>query len=114
MTLIYAGFEGLFVGGFSWMVENISASGINAGALISQAILGTIGVFIGMLFVYKSGAIRVTPKFTRFMVGAMIGVLVLALGNLVFGLVSGGAGYLCVTVAPSRGFSPWCALAWQR
>lgn len=94
VTLIYAGFEGLFVGGFSWMVRNISASGINAGALISQAILGTIGVFIGMLFVYKSGAIRVTPKFTRFMVGAMIGVLVLALGNLVFGIVSGGAGPL--------------------
>ena len=63
--------------------------------LIAQAVLGTIGVFIGMLFVYKTGAIRVTPKFTRFLVGAMIGVLVLALGNLVFALVTGSAGILC-------------------
>lgn len=94
VTLLYAAFEGLFVGGFSWMVANVTFGGVNAGALISQAILGTIGVFIGMLFVYKSGAIRVTPKFTRFMVGAMIGVLVLALGNLVFALISGGAGPL--------------------
>ena len=94
LTLLYAAFEGLFVGGFSWMVANVTYSGINAGALISQAILGTTGVFIGMLFVYKSGAIRVTPKFSRFMVGALIGVLVLALGNLVFGLISGGAGPL--------------------
>lgn len=94
VTLIYAAFEGLFVGGFSWIVANVAVSGVNAGALISQAILGTIGVFVGMLFVYKSGAIRVTPKFTRFMVGAMIGVLVLALGNLVFALFTDGAGPL--------------------
>lgn len=94
VTLIYAAFEGLFVGGFSWIITNVTMSGVNAGALISQAILGTIGVFVGMLFVYKSGAIRVTPKFTRFMVGALIGVLVLALGNLVFGLFTDGAGPL--------------------
>ena len=46
-------------------------SGISAGALISQAVVGTIGVFFGMLVVYKTGAIRVTPKFTRFIVAAM-------------------------------------------
>ena len=36
-----------------------------AGALIAQAVVGTLGVFFGMLVVYKTGAIRVTPKFTR-------------------------------------------------
>ena len=94
VTLIYAAFEGLFVGGISFMFANLMVSGVNAGALIGQAVLGTIGVFVGMLFVYKTGAIRVTPKFTRFMVGALIGVLVLALGNLVFGLLTGSAGPL--------------------
>lgn len=93
-TLVYAVFEGLFVGGFSFAMANLTVSKINAGALISQAVLGTIGVFIGMLFVYKTGAIRVTPKFTRFMVGALIGVCVLALGNLVFALFTHGAGPL--------------------
>ncbi|MCB0946886.1 MAG: Bax inhibitor-1/YccA family protein, partial [Mycobacterium sp.] len=46
-----------------------------------------------MLIVYKTGAIRVTPKFTRMLVAGMIGVLVLMLGNLVisiFGSHDGG------------------------
>lgn len=94
VTIIYALLEGLFVGGISFMFANVTVSGADAGALIGQAVLGTIGVFVGMLFVYKTGAIRVTPKFTRFMVGALIGVLVLALGNLVFGLFTGEAGPL--------------------
>src|SRR5699024_10093420 len=92
VTLLYAGFEGLFVGGFSYMHTGMAVGDTNAGAMISQAILGTIGVFAGMLFVYKTGAIRVTPKFTKFMVAALIGVLVLALGSMVIGLFTGGAG----------------------
>ncbi|MDO5030411.1 MAG: Bax inhibitor-1/YccA family protein [Corynebacterium sp.] len=85
VTLTYAAFEGLFVGGISFAFT-APIQGISAGALIMQAVLGTLGVFIGMLFVYKSGAIRVTPKFTRFMSAALIGVLVLVLGNLLLSL----------------------------
>jgi len=87
VTLIYAAFEGLFVGGISFLFANVGVTdGVSAGSLIGQAVLATIGVFAGMLWVYKSGAIRVTPKFTRFMTAALIGVLVLALGNLVLAL----------------------------
>ena len=50
--------------------------------MIFQAIVGTFGVFFGMLVVYKTGAIRVTPKFTRFMVGAIFGVVALSIGNI--------------------------------
>ena len=87
VTLTYAAFEGLFVGGVSFMFAGFDV----AGGLISQAVIATIGVFAGMLWVYKSGAIRVTPKFTRFMTAALIGVLILAVGNLllaVFGIGS--------------------------
>lgn len=96
VTLLYAAFEGLFVGGFSFLFANviIGETGASAGALISQAVLATLGVFAGMLFVYKTGAIRVTPKFNRMMIGALIGVLVLVLGNLVIGLFTGSAGPL--------------------
>ncbi len=94
VTLTYAVFEGLFVGGFSFLIAGVTVQGVDAGALIAQAVLGTIGVFIGMLFVYKSGAIRVTPKFTRFIVGGLIGVLVLALGNFVASFFMDGAGPL--------------------
>jgi uncharacterized YccA/Bax inhibitor family protein len=94
IVLSYAACEGLVVGAFSFVVANLMVSGISAGALISQAILGTFGVFFGMLVVYKTGAIRVTPKFTRFMFAALIGAVVLALGKLVVGLFTDGAGPL--------------------
>ncbi|MHA2788540.1 Bax inhibitor-1/YccA family protein [Corynebacterium sp. S7] len=83
VTLIYAAFEGLFVGGLSLLLSGWTIGNENAGMMIGQAILGTVGVFIGMLFVYKTGAIRVTPRFTRILTGALIGVVVLSLGNLI-------------------------------
>lgn len=83
LTLAYAAFEGLFVGGFTLML-----GGANGG-MIGQAVLSTIGVFLGMLWVYKAGVIRVTPKFTRFMTAALMGVLFLALGNLVSAIFFG-------------------------
>jgi uncharacterized YccA/Bax inhibitor family protein len=94
LVLSYAALEGLFLGAISFVLANIAVSSTNAGVLIGQAILGTIGVFAGMLVVYKTGAIRVTPKFTRMIIAGLIGVLVLMIGNLVLGMfgVGGGAG----------------------
>lgn len=83
VTLLYAAFEGLFVGGFSFLI------GGTAGELIFQAILGTIGVFIGMLFVYRTGAIRVTPRFNRALTGMIFGVAILALGNFLLAMFTG-------------------------
>lgn len=83
VTLTYAVFEGLFVGGISMIFTGYLVGGQNAGALIGQAVLGTVGVFLGMLYVYKTGAVKVTPKFTRILTACLIGVLVLALGNMV-------------------------------
>ena len=109
-TLIYAALEGLFVGGLTVSFASMTTN-ISVGALVGQAVLGTVGVFAGMLFVYKTGAIRVTPKFTRFLTAALIGVVVLSLGNLLgaifFGvnpLTNGGAlaiafSLLCIVLA---------------
>lgn len=87
IVLGYAALEGLFVGSISFVFANlVVADSVSAGAMIGQAVLGTIGVFVGMLIVYKVGAIRVTPRFTRMLMAGMVGVLVLMLGNLVLGL----------------------------
>lgn len=83
VTLTYAVFEGLLVGGISYMFASMTVSSVSAGVLIGQAVLGTLGVFAGMLYVYKTGAVKVTPKFTRLLMGGFIGVLVLMLGNFV-------------------------------
>ena len=89
VTLIYATFEGFFVGGISLIFSDALVAGADAGVLIGQAVLGTLGVFLGMLFVYKTGAVKVTPKFNRIMTGALVGVLVLALGNLLLAMFTG-------------------------
>ncbi|OBA98971.1 hypothetical protein A5662_15835 [Mycobacteriaceae bacterium 1482268.1] len=92
IVLTYAGLEGLFLGAISFVLANFYVSGASAGALIGQAILATIGVFIGMLVVYKTGAIRVTPKFTRMIIAGIFGVAVLALGNFVLAMFGVGGG----------------------
>jgi uncharacterized YccA/Bax inhibitor family protein len=94
IVLSYAVLEGLFLGAISFVFANFQVSSANAGALIGEAVMGTFGVFFGMLVVYKTGAIRVTPKFTRMLVAAMFGVLALMLGNFVLAMfhVGGGTG----------------------
>ncbi|MGC2675397.1 MAG: Bax inhibitor-1/YccA family protein [Mycobacterium sp.] len=92
IVLSYAVLEGLFLGAFSFLLTNFSVSSSNAGAMIGQAVLGTIGVFVGMLVVYKTGAIRVTPKFTRMVVASLFGVVALMLGNLVLAMFGVGHG----------------------
>lgn len=86
LILAYAALEGLFLGGISSFFE-AQWSGI-----VIQAILGTLFVFAGMLVVYRTGAIRVTPKFQRWMMGALIGVAGLMLVNLLAAVIGGGDG----------------------
>ena len=86
-TLAYAAVEGVFLGAVS------EAFNAYYPGIVLQAVIGTFGVFAGMLVVYKTGAIRVTPRFTRWLLGAMIGVLVLALANWIATFfVAGGLG----------------------
>lgn len=89
VTMIYAAFEGLFVGGISFLFAGVGVAGASAASLIGQAVLGTVGVFIGMLFVYKTGAVKVTPRFNKIMTGLIIGVVVLMLGNLLLAVFTG-------------------------
>ena len=98
IVLSYAVAEGLVLGAISFMFTNVTFGGAGGVGLISQAVLGTFGVFAGMLIAYKTGAIRVTPRLTKMIIGATFGLLVLMLGNWVamlfthdgFGLRSGG------------------------
>ncbi len=95
LVLTYAVLEGLALGAISLLMTfsiRVGGHPVNAGALIGEAILGTLGVFFGMLVVYKTGAIRVTPKFTRMVFAALIGAVFLMLGNLVIGFFNHGEG----------------------
>jgi uncharacterized YccA/Bax inhibitor family protein len=86
-TLSYGALYGVALGAISEVFNNLYPG------IVTQALIGTFGVFAGMLVVYKTGAIRVTPKLTRWIVGALFGVLALVLVNLVAGFfVQGGLG----------------------
>ncbi|MEO9199316.1 MAG: Bax inhibitor-1/YccA family protein [Antricoccus sp.] len=78
MVLLYCVAQGAFLGGISGVFEVLYPG------IVIQAVLGTAGVFIGMLIVYRTGAIRVTPKFQRWLTAALIGAVVLMLFNLVY------------------------------
>lgn len=86
-TIAYAALEGLALGVISeWF--NRQWPGI-----VVQAITGTIMVAGGVLIVYKTGAVRVTPKFTKIVLASTLGVVGLMLVNVVVGLFhSGGLG----------------------
>ena len=81
LVIAYAAVEGVFLGGISWAFASMFSP-----AIVMQAIVGTMGVFGAMLVVYKTGAIRVTPKLTKWIIGAMAGVAVLMLVNLIMSM----------------------------
>lgn len=80
MVLAYAAAEGLFLGGITGIFEHYFPG------IALQAVLGTTLVFITMLVVYRTGAVRVTPKLTRWIIGATAGAAGLMLINLLLSL----------------------------
>lgn len=75
-TLLLAMFEGLMAGGFTFTVGNNLVNGIPVSALIAQALIGTGALFFVALFLYSSGAIRVTSKFRSFVLFAVTGMAI--------------------------------------
>jgi uncharacterized YccA/Bax inhibitor family protein len=106
LALIYSAFEGVLLGAISHEFNNWRHG------IVVQAVAGTVMVAAGMLFVYKIGAIRVTPRLTRIIVGATIGAFGLMVLNMIayiftpdgLGLRSGGAlavvfSLVCIAIA---------------
>lgn len=89
LAIAYAAVEGLALGTLSHYY-NLAYPGI-----VSQAILGTLAAFVGVLLAYRSGKVRVTPRFTRIVMGAAIGYLVLGVISMfaAFAHVGGGMGF---------------------
>lgn len=80
LIVAYAVVEGVFVGLISKVFESAFQG------IVLQAVLGTFGVFFVMAALYKFQVIRATPKFTKYLIAAMGGILVLLLGNMLLSL----------------------------
>ncbi|MFI7588656.1 Bax inhibitor-1/YccA family protein [Spongisporangium articulatum] len=91
LILAYAAIEGVFVGGISYWYNQYQPG------IVVQAVLGTLCAFGVMLFLYKTGVIRATPKFTKILLIAAGGYLVFGLLNFVLAMVTSGRGAYDIT-----------------
>ena len=86
VIMAYAAIEGVFLGGISQLFD------ARYNGIVVQAVAGTAAVAGGVLALYKSGRIKVTPQFTKMVVGATIGFFALIMVNLVVSIFTGGPG----------------------
>ncbi|KIF05241.1 membrane protein [Streptomyces sp. RSD-27] len=87
IILAYAAFEGFFLG----IISAATSYYLSAGVVV-QAVLGTMCVFAAVLVAYKMRWIRVTRRFTGFVMAAALGFVLLMLANSLFMLFGGGDG----------------------
>lgn len=88
LILAYAALEGVFLGALSGFINDLPK--MNGAPM--QAVLGTMAVFVAMLVAYKTRIVRVTARFTRFVMIAALGFVLLSLVNLMFMVFGGGDG----------------------
>lgn len=111
LIVTYAVVEGLFVGAISQSYANVFDGAATGEALpwyqgiVFQAVLATLCVFGAMLFLYRSGLVKVTQKFRAVVSMALVGYFIFAIVNLVFSLATksafgiGGTGALGIGIS---------------
>jgi len=87
LVVAYALLEGLALGTLSSYYESFYPG------IVSQAVIGTMAAFAGVLIMYRNGTLRATPQFTRALIGAAIGYFILGLVSLVASFFGVGQGY---------------------
>jgi uncharacterized YccA/Bax inhibitor family protein len=88
LVIAYAAAQGLALGTISRMYDQAY------DGIVGQAVIATACAFGGVLIAYRSGKIRVTPKFTRVLIGSLIGYLVFSIATIFIGFPTGGLGLL--------------------
>ena len=85
LVIAYAVAQGVFLGTISHFYNTRFGGGI-----VVQAVLATGVVFTAVLFGYKSGRLRATPKFTKIVTIGLVAMVGLVLVNALIGLFAGG------------------------
>lgn len=83
---VYAVVEGAFVGVVSKFFES------RFEGIVLQAAIGTFGLFFLMAMLYKLKVLRATPRFTKMIIGAMIGIFALYGVNFLVSIFGGNLG----------------------
>ena len=80
LIMLYAVLQGVLLGIVSRAFERVYPG------IVIQAVVGTLAVFLGMAVLYKFRVLRATPRFARWVIGALIGVVGLSLVNWILHL----------------------------
>ncbi len=99
LITLYTVAEGVFLGGVSLAFTALTVGDTATGTaqpIVLQAVLATFATFGVALWLYSSGRVRVTAKFVRWLLVAMVGYLVFQVVNVVlsFFMTSDGFGPL--------------------
>ena len=86
LITLYTVAQGMFLGGISAMYESFY------DGIVGQAVMATLSVFAVALVLFRSGKVRVTPKFQRAVLIGMVGYLVFSLLNIVLMVFGVGGG----------------------
>lgn len=90
LSIVFAIFEGLMVGGFTYSIGmNLNIQGANGMNVVLQAIIGTISLFFVAMILYGFKIINVNKKFTTFVIYASMGFGAMYLVNFVISLITG-------------------------
>nr|WP_319573059.1 Bax inhibitor-1/YccA family protein [uncultured Draconibacterium sp.] len=85
---IYAVFEGLFLGGISAVFE------MQYPGVVMRAVMLTLAVFMVMLFLYRSGIIKVTQKFMMGVFAATAGIALVYFVSFIAGMFGAEMSFL--------------------
>lgn len=84
----YAVLQGIWLGVVSRLFESYYPG------IVIQAVIGTFGVFALMAVLYRTKVLRATPRFTRFVIGAVFGVVILSVVNLISSMLGHNLGLI--------------------
>ena len=96
---IYAVLEGLLLGGLSAIFE------AQYGGIVMRAVALSLAVFAAMLFIYRTGIIKVTRGFMVGVLAATGGIVLVYLVSFIAGLFGTNMGFLYGSSNLSIGFS---------
>lgn len=87
VIIAYGALQGILLGVVSRWFEQVYPG------IVVQAVVGTLLVFFAMAALYKFKVLRATPRFTRWVIGALFGVVGLSLINWLFAMFGHNLGY---------------------
>ncbi len=92
LVLAYGFVQGIFLGGISYFYNEQAVAG-NYPGIVQQAVIGTFVAFAVMLFLYKTGIIKVSARSRKIFMIALVSYALIGFASLIAALFGVGSGW---------------------